>query len=119
MKIIIAGSRTIGGPRAQNILAAFIDSTPFANRITEVVSGGAKGMDTVGEQWAKARNLPIKRFPADWTTYGKKAGYLRNKEMARYADGLIAVWDGKSAGTQHMIDLAQAFLMPYYVKILS
>lgn len=77
-------------------------------QITEVVSGTARGPDTVGAQWAVDQEppIPVKEFPANWNTHGKKAGYLRNKEMADYADALLAIWDGKSKGTKHMIDLA-------------
>jgi len=74
--------------------------------ITEVVSGGAKGVDRLGELWAQKRNIPITRFPAEWNKYGKRAGYIRNKEMALYADALLAIWDGESKGTKHMIDSA-------------
>lgn len=49
----------------------------------------------------------MKRFPADWGKYGKSAGVLRNKQMAEYADGLIAFWDGKSRGTANMIETAK------------
>lgn len=75
--------------------------------ITELVSGTAKGADEMGEWWATKNGISIKRFPADWSRYGKGAGYIRNKEMAQYADGLFAFWDGKSKGTGHMIDLAK------------
>ena len=79
----------------------------------EIISGIARGADSLGEQFAKKYNIKTKRFPADWNTYGKSAGYLRNKRMAEYAVAdestgvLIAFWDGKSKGTQHMINLAR------------
>ena len=74
--------------------------------ITEVVSGGARGVDKLGEIWAVKNDIPIRLFPANWKEHGRSAGYIRNKEMANYADALIALWDGKSAGTRHMVDLA-------------
>ena len=52
-------------------------------------------------------NYPIKRFPADWENLGRGAGYVRNVQMAFYADALIAFWDGESRGTKHMIDIAK------------
>lgn len=61
----------------------------------------------MGERYALERGYSIKKFPADWNTYGKRAGYLINTEMANYADILIAFWDGKSKGTHHMINLAR------------
>ena len=110
MKIIIAGSRL--GCEEDELLRA-IETSPFV--ITEVVSGGAKGVDTQGENWAKANNLPIKQFPADWKKLGKSAGPRRNLEMAGYADGLIAIWDGKSRGTGNMIHIATISKMPVWV----
>jgi hypothetical protein len=71
----------------------------------EVVSGCARGADQLGERWADERGYPVKRFPADWHKHGKRAGYLRNEEMAGYATHLVAFWDGRSRGTKHMIDL--------------
>ena len=75
----------------------------------EIVSGTARGVDQLGERYALERGLKLKKFPANWDKYGRKAGYLRNKEMAEYARILIAFWDGKSKGTKHMIDLAQKY----------
>ena len=60
----------------------------------------------MGEFGALHHDSPVKKFPADWGGLGKRAGYLRNEQMADYADALIAVWDGKSKGTKHMIDSA-------------
>jgi hypothetical protein len=62
----------------------------------------------LGVRWAAAHNIPVKPFPAAWKSLGRQAGYLRNEEMARYADALIAVWDGASNGTRHMIHRATA-----------
>lgn len=61
----------------------------------------------MGEAYARMRKLTIKRFPPDWDSFGKKAGALRNIEMAKYGETLIAFWDGKSKGTKHMIDTAK------------
>jgi hypothetical protein len=67
--------------------------------------GEARGVDAIGKQIAEALKVPVKSFPADWQKYGKPAGVIRNKEMAYYGDVLIAVWDGKSRGTRHMIEI--------------
>jgi glycerophosphoryl diester phosphodiesterase len=72
-------------------------------------------VDTLGEQWAKGKMIPIKRFPADWRTYGKQAGPRRNEDMARYADQLIAVWDGVSPGTRNMIWRARRYGLTVFV----
>lgn len=82
---------------------------------SKVVSGCAKGADTLGELWAKSQGVPIKRFPADWDKNGKAAGPLRNIEMACYAETLIALWDGKSKGTAHMIAEATKRKLKVYV----
>ena len=103
MKLIIAGSRE--GFTYGDVVEAFdslIDTV-----ISEIVSGGARGVDRFGEQLAKARGIPLNVKPANWDKYGKSAGYIRNKEMAEYADALLALWDGESRGTKHMIDLAK------------
>lgn len=72
----------------------------------EIVSGGARGADRMGEEYAHFYNHKLKSMPADWDTFGKAAGYRRNADMADYADGCIVFWDGKSKGSRHMIDLA-------------
>jgi len=104
MKIIIAGSRTITD---YIYVKSAMENSPFIGKITEIVSGGAKGVDKSGERWAKENNIPIKLFPANWRKYGMSAGYRRNEEMVNYADGLVAVWDNASAGTKHIIDRAK------------
>jgi len=102
MKTIIAGSRTITD---FDLVRAAIKKSGF--NITEVVSGGCKGPDLLGERWAKQNHIPIKRFNANWQKHGNAAGPIRNIEMSCYALALIAVWDGKSKGTKLMIDLAE------------
>ncbi len=73
-----------------------------------VFSGCAKGADTLGERLALERGIRISKFPAQWDYHGKKAGVIRNEEMAEWADGLLAFWDGASRGTKHMIDYAKS-----------
>jgi len=99
MKVIIAGSRSVTD--YDSMLYA-INGCKYV--ITEVVSGAARGVDKLGERYAKENNIPVTSFPADWDTYGRSAGYKRNLKMAEYADALIAIWDGKSKGTKHVID---------------
>jgi len=103
MKIIIAGSRNFND---YNLLKTSCDNllTQFTN--IEIVSGTARGADKLGERYAREKGYDIKKFPANWDKFGKSAGYIRNDEMAQYADMLIAFWDGTSKGTKHMIDLA-------------
>ncbi len=72
----------------------------------EVVSGGARGVDTMAAEAAVFLGCDLKVFPADWNQFGRSAGYRRNAQMASYCDEVLAFWDGKSKGTGHMIDLA-------------
>ena len=104
MKVIIAGSREFSDfqllyTKCEEVLAN-------ANEV-EIVSGTARGADKLGEHYASLKGYSVRQFPADWNKHGKSAGYIRNKEMAEYADCLIAFWDGNSKGTKHMIDLAK------------
>jgi hypothetical protein len=102
MKTIIAGGRDVTNPE---LLEKAIMQSGFT--ITEVVCGGARGADDLGRKWAGNGNLiPVKLFPAEWDRYGKGAGMVRSKQMAEYADALIALWDGVSKGTKNMIELA-------------
>lgn len=71
-----------------------------------VCSGGANGVDTIAEQWAKGHNIEFVVFPAQWELYGKNAGFMRNKDMIDFCDILVSFWDGKSHGTKHAIDYA-------------
>jgi len=82
---------------------------------TVVISGRARGADTLGEEWAKANNVPREVYPANWDLYGKSAGFIRNKQMAEVAEALIALWDGSSKGTSHMINIARAKGIRVYI----
>ena len=74
-----------------------------------IVSGTAKGADKLGEQYAAEKGYAVLRFPADWDRFGKAAGYMRNEQMAKNADALVAFWDGTSKGTKNMIQLAKRY----------
>lgn len=121
MKVIIAGSRTITQRNIVNAsffwgLSKFVEEgckLPLGE--IEIVSGNANGVDKLGEELADFLKLDCKIFPANWNKYGKKAGYLRNIEMANYADALIAIWDGKSKGTKMMIDIAKKKGLKVYI----
>lgn len=104
VKLIIAGSRDFND---YELLKSKLDKAKEYFGEFEVVSGRARGADLLGEKYAEENNLPIAEFPADWDTHGKKAGFMRNSDMADYADGCIVFWDGVSKGTQHMINLAK------------
>lgn len=101
MRVIIAGSRRYEDYAE---LVAGIEASGF--QITEVVSGGAKGADALGERWAQERGIPIRRFDADWDGLGRGAGHVRNREMVAYAEALIAFPLGDSPGTEDVIKQA-------------
>lgn len=104
MKVIIAGGRDYNFKQSDFGLLDYI----FTKwQISEVVSGGAKGMDLGGEVWAENKKIPVKKFPADWNLYGKAAGPIRNAEMAAYADGVILFPGGK--GSKNMLETAEEF----------
>ena len=103
MKVIIAGSRDFNDYETLKKVCDFMLSRQDE---VEIVSGTARGADQLGERYAREMGYPIKQFPADWSK-GKSAGYLRNEDMAKYGDALIAFWDGSSKGTEHMINLAK------------
>lgn len=103
MKLIIAGSRE--GFELFDVSNAMVESG-FKERVTEVVSGTARGVDRLGEFWAKVNGIPIKRFPADWGKYGRAAGHLRNREMGDYADALLVLIHNESKGSEGMLRYA-------------
>ncbi|MCX6783379.1 MAG: DUF2493 domain-containing protein [Candidatus Levybacteria bacterium] len=110
MRVVIAGSRAIKD----------YDYVLFAIKkayihIDELISGGANGIDKLGEQWATENNVRINRFLADWDTHGKVAGFIRNGEMAEYCHAAIIIWDGKSKGTFNMIDNIRRLKKPLFL----
>lgn len=112
-RVIIAGGRDFNDFRLLSESCMYMLQN---KRNVEVVSGTANGADKLGEQFANFAGHQLKQFPANWDVYGKRGGFVRNKEMAEYADALIVFWDGKSKGTGHMIDLAKK--MNLKVKIV-
>lgn len=115
MKVIIAGCRDI---HCKHTVAKAIRESGF--KVTEVVYGGCDGVDKIGKWMAERKSIPVEPFPADWTTHGLAAGPIRNRQMAEYADALVAVWDGKSKGTKSMISEAKkAGIKVYVLRVKS
>lgn len=101
MKVAIVGSRDF--PSQQKV----IDYVNQLSAHAQIISGGARGVDTWAEQAARKRGLNVTVFPAEWDRHGKVAGFLRNHDIVKYADRVVAFWDGKSRGTQHTMSLAK------------
>ncbi len=114
IKVIIAGSRNFYDYFyvEEKLLLYFKENNIHSANI-EIISGGARGADKIGEMFAKKFNVKLIIFPAQWDTYGKAAGMIRNQEMANYAIKgsdkaiLFAFWDGQSRGTKGMINIAK------------
>lgn len=106
-RVIIAGGRDFSDYKLLKRKVLFYTKEANKDNLIVIVSGKAKGADSLGEKLAKEIGWKIIEYPADWDTNGKSAGYIRNVEMAKNADALIGFWDGKSRGTKHMIDTAE------------
>lgn len=95
MKIAIIGSRNLVVNNVEKYLP---------DNITEIVSGGAIGIDRCAREYAKMNNIKLTEFLPEYDKYGKKAPLRRNIQIINYADCVIAFWDGKSHGTKYVID---------------
>lgn len=111
MKICIAGGRDFADynvlANVVDLILAEMDASPT------IVSGCAKGADSLGERYALERGLNVLPFPADWKKHGRAAGPIRNAQMADEADMLVVFWDGASRGTRNMIDQMKRRGKPY------
>lgn len=81
----------------------------------EIISGGAKGADSLGERFAKIYRMPVTIFKPDWDKYGKSAGFIRNQTIVDNCDIVLAFWDGKSKGTQDTINKAKKAKKPTFI----
>ena len=114
-KVIVAGGREFNDYRLLCQTCDRMFSQKHQTHDIVIISGTARGADTLGERYAQERGYAVERFPADWEHAGKAAGFIRNAQMASVADALIAFWDGNSRGTQNMIDLARLKPLPFRV----
>ena len=118
--IIIAGSRSfIDYEIVKKSLKNFLIVKQTSDKPI-IICGMARGADMLGYRLAKEFRLPLKEFPADWNRFGKRAGYIRNEQMAKYAyehdNGvLLAFWDGQSKGTKSMIELAKKYNLEIHI----
>ena len=116
-RVIIAGGRDFDNYEymCEILNDFFYNSTNFEKRDIKIISGMAKGADTLAIHYADEHKLTKILFPANWKLYPRAAGFLRNEDMLSIATHLIAFWDGKSRGTKHIIDIAQEKGIPIWV----
>jgi hypothetical protein len=114
MRTIIAGGREWTDP---GMVEAAVQASGWRKKITLVIAGGARGIDTFAVEWAYANGIPFEIYPADWAKFGKSAGMIRNRVMADAAGdgGALLAIPGKGAGTRGMIKIAFGRGMPVYV----
>lgn len=104
MKLAVVGSRTFND---YDLLKSYLDKIHEREPITYIVSGGAKGADSLSERWARENNIETIIFLPDWNKYKKAAGFIRNKDIINESDKVIAFWDEISKGTLSSINLAK------------
>lgn len=121
MKVIIAGSRGITHIEKYMCPTDLVDMAITESKfdVSCVVCGMARGADVYGKMWANKYGIPVEEYPAEWNKYGRSAGYKRNVQMAENANALIALWDGESSGTEHMINIAKKHNLYTYIKIIK
>lgn len=102
MRLAVIGSRDFND---YELLKSEVDKICQQYNITTIVSGGARGADTLAERYANENQLELVVFKAEWDKYGRGAGFIRNKVIWDNMDICIAFWDGKSKGTKHSIDV--------------
>ena len=115
-RVIVAGSRTFldYDLMCRELDNLFWISPEFENRDIKIVSGMADGADTLAIRYADEHQLTKILFPANWKSYKRIAGFLRNEDMLSVATHLVVFWDGKSSGTRHMIEIAKAKGIPVW-----
>lgn len=103
-KVVVAGGRDFNNyPLLCKTLDNLLQNQPHVT----IVSGGAKGADSLGAQYAEDKPCHCILKEANWKLHGKSAGYKRNVEMSEISDATVCFWDGKSRGTKHMMDITE------------
>jgi hypothetical protein len=104
LKVIVAGGRDF---QDFDLLTKKLDILFSKRADVVIISGMAKGADSLAVKYAEENKLRVSEFPAQWQKHGNASGFRRNIEMARFADACVCFWNGKSPGTKHMIDTAK------------
>lgn len=120
-RVIVAGSRGFADYElmCRELDTLFWDSSEFGYKDIKIVSGMADGADSLAIRYADERKLTKILFPANWKSYHRIAGFLRNEDMLSVATHLVVFWDGKSNGTRHMIEIAKKKGIPIWGLIYS
>ena len=105
VKMAIVGSRNTGTVDFSLVMDELRQR--IKNPITEVISGGAKGYDTMAAAWAILRGIAVTELRPDYQKHGRAATFIRNRAIVDSADIVVAFWDGKSRGTKYTIDYAE------------
>ena len=105
VKMAIVGSRNTGTVDFSLVMDELRQRVK--NPITEIISGGAKGYDTMAAAWAILRGISVTELRPDYQKYGRAATFIRNRAIVDSADIVVAFWDGKSRGTKYTIDYAE------------
>ncbi len=114
MRVIIAGSRNY-----HNYAAVKLAVNLSGFDITEIVSGHAAGVDSLGERFGAENNIPVSIFAAKWSEHGRAAGPFRNEQMSLYSHALILIWNNKSSGSANMKMNAEKRNLPIYEVIFN
>ena len=104
VRLAVVGSRTFD---EYPLLKKKLDDMRKRYAVVEIVSGGAKGADSLAARYARENEIPLTELKPDWTRYGRAAGVLRNTDIVDQCDVLIAFWDGTSKGTRDSIEKAE------------
>lgn len=115
IKLMVCGSRTIDDEQF-----VFTEIEKYVSTLHDdviIIEGEARGVDSLAKKWALMHNKQIMSFPAQWSIYGKSAGFKRNCDMVNACDQCLILWDGKSAGTKHDIELCKKARIHYKVVI--
>lgn len=115
-KLIVAGGRDFSDRQLlKKTILALANGGELDAYNVSIVSGMAPGADRLAYEFAKENGVVCHEFPADWNTHGKAAGFKRNADMGKFADGLLAFWDGESPGTGHMVRYMRGLNKPVFI----
>ncbi len=117
ISLAIIGSRNFENYiLAKNILLEIINENDLI--VNKIISGGAKGVDKIAEKFAEEFNIDIEVIKPDWKKYGRSAGLIRNSDIIKNSDFIIAFWNGKSKGTLDSINKAKKLNKELIIKLI-